>query len=259
MRMMKWFKGVSVLAMMLMLVLSSSVTAFAYVDESQAASDVVIEEEFKGEEIPPETEAPAESEPETQPTEEQPAEDTNEDAFSVDGNGTVLDNLTDGKSGKEFYTIQTANNNTYFLVIDHASTSQNVYMLSMIDENDLKEFLTEEADSESQQTPPAVVIPEETEKEEVEKEPVEPEQPAKSSNMGTLLILLVIGGVIAGGYYYIKIYKPKHDGSFSDDEDLEYMDEGEPVNEDSAEYADTDKSSGTSDEDDGYYLDDDEE
>ena len=50
MRMKKWFKGISVLAMMLMLVLSSSVTAFAYVDESQAASDVVIEEEFKGEE-----------------------------------------------------------------------------------------------------------------------------------------------------------------------------------------------------------------
>ena len=70
---------------------------------------------------------------------------------------------------------------------------------------------------------------------------------------------IVIGGVIAGGYYYIKIYKPKHDGSFSDDEDLEYMDEGETVNEDSAEYAAADKSSGISDEDDGYYLDDDED
>ena len=34
MRMKKWFKGVSILAMMLMLVLSSSVTAFAYVDET---------------------------------------------------------------------------------------------------------------------------------------------------------------------------------------------------------------------------------
>ena len=238
MRMKKWFKGVSVLAMMLMLVLSSSVTAFAYVDESQAASDVVIEEEFTGEEIPPETEAPAESEPETQPTEEQPAENTNEDAFSVDGNGTVLDNLTDGKSGKEFYTIQTANNNTYFLVIDHASTSQNVYMLSMIDENDLKEFVDQEKETATVTPTPQVVIDEnkteETDKKEEIAKPEKEKMP--QANMGAMaaILILALGGVAA--YYYFKIYKPKKEEEEDfEEEGLETSDGLEIINEDEFE------------------------
>ena len=114
------------LLMVCLLMMGMSVTAFAQGGEVVSLGDSVLEEQFSGEEIPTETEAPAEEE---EVQEEVPAEDNrSDDAFSVDGNGTVLDNMTDHKSGKEFYTIQTANNNTYFIIIDHASTTQNVYM-----------------------------------------------------------------------------------------------------------------------------------
>lgn len=250
MKMKKWMNKAVMLLMVCLLMAGMSVTAFAQGGEVVPLGNPVLEEQFSGEEISTETEAPTEEE---EMQEEAPAEDNrSDDAFSVDGNGTVLDNMTDHKSGKEFYTIQTANNNTYFIIIDHASTTQNVYMLSMIDENDLKEFLTEE--EKPQQQTPTVVIPEEKPEPKPEVE-VQPTQPAKTNNMGTLVILLVIGGAIAGGYYYFKIYKPKKDGAFSDDEDLEYMDDGVTVNEDSAENA----AAGGADGDNGYYLDEDDD
>ena len=37
--------------------------------------------------------------------------------------------------------------NTFFLVIDRARNSENVYMLSMIDEYDLQEFLDDEVET----------------------------------------------------------------------------------------------------------------
>lgn len=64
-------------------------------------------------------------------------------AFSVPGNAEVLDHVSDG-STKEFYTIRTANNHTFYLVIDHSSASDNVYMLSAIDEADLQDFIGED-------------------------------------------------------------------------------------------------------------------
>ena len=65
--------------------------------------------------------------------------------FSVPGNAEVLDHVSDG-STKEFYTIRTANNHTFYLVIDHSSASDNVYMLSAIDEADLQDFIGEDGD-----------------------------------------------------------------------------------------------------------------
>ena len=59
-------------------------------------------------------------------------------AFSVPGTATLQDSITDGSS-KEFYTIRTANNNTYYLVIDKSATSNKVSMLSADEENELTE------------------------------------------------------------------------------------------------------------------------
>lgn len=76
-------------------------------------------------------------------------------SFSIPGNGEVLDDKTDDGT-KEFLTIQTKNGNTFFLVLDRSSNTENVYMLSMIDENDLAEFMDETQTEET----PQVVIPE---------------------------------------------------------------------------------------------------
>ncbi len=62
----------------------------------------------------------------------------NHGAFTVDGNGTIQDVITDGT--KEFYVITTANGGIFYLLIDRANGLDNVYLLSAVDEADLLDF-----------------------------------------------------------------------------------------------------------------------
>lgn len=211
----KYSKKIVMLMLSVMcLLMGTGINAFAYVDENAVAEQTEA----------PQTEAALE---ETQPVveETQNPEDT---AFSVPGNGEVLDHITDGSS-KEFYTIKTANNNTFYLVVDRSQTSQNVYMLSTIDENDLQDFI-EAAETESvEETEPAVVIPETEKAEETEAEKEEP-KPA-NTNMGAMVLILLVAAVGIGAYYFIKI-KPKKEEEDTDSENLEVGDGLETVNED---------------------------
>ena len=62
---------------------------------------------------------------------------------------------------KQFLTIQTKKGNTFYMVIDRSSNTENVYMMSLVDENDLAEFLDEtEKSKETEES--TVVIPETT-------------------------------------------------------------------------------------------------
>ena len=158
--------------------------------------------------------------------EETPAENE-ATPFSLAGNGELVDDKSDDDT-KEFFTIQTKNNNTFFLILDRSGTTENVYMLSMIDENDLAEFLEEEKTEEE-----AAVILEEPETELESEEPeAEPEKKTGSVNMAVLLAVaaFLVGG--AGGYYYLKVLKPKKNEKESEDEDLEFYDGGAYINED---------------------------
>lgn len=193
------------------------VTAFAFTDEAAQT------------EAAAETEAPVvveetESTPETEAT-----------PFSVPGNGELLDDKTDDDT-KQFLTIQTKNGNTFFLILDRSSNTENVYMLSMIDENDLAEFIEETAAVTEQETEtPQVVIPETEERQEETEPETEPEEQPEGRNAGALLAvaLLLAGGI--GGFYYLKVVKPKKAEEDADDEDLEFYDGGEYINEDQAE------------------------
>ena len=155
--------------------------------------------------------------------------------FSVPGNGQLVDDKTDDES-KQFLTIQTKNGNTFFMVLDRSNNTENVYMLSMIDENDLAEFIGETKD-EPETEQPSVIIPE-TEKPSVpdeagtEAELDEKEEKKGGMNTGALLavIVLLAGGI--GGYYYFKELKPRQDEDEADGEDLEFYDGGAYVNED---------------------------
>jgi len=106
---------------------------------------------------------------EEEPTEEEKI------PFTIAGNGEVEDNITDDSS-KEFFTVKTKGGNTFFLVIDRARNSENVYMLSMIDEYDLQEFLTDEERNGKEEEEPAVVLPETKPEPEPDVEIEEPEQ-----------------------------------------------------------------------------------
>ncbi len=91
----------------LLMAVGFSTPAFAYVDKA-------------------ETEEPVQVVEEAEPTEEEKI------PFTIAGNGEVEDNIVDDPS-KEFFTVKTKGGNTFFLVIDRARDSENVYMLSMID------------------------------------------------------------------------------------------------------------------------------
>ena len=124
--------------------------------------------------------------------------------------------------------------NTFFLVIDRARNSENVYMLSMIDEYDLQEFLDdEERNGKQEEETPAVVLPE------TKPEPtpdVEIEEPKEESSGGMNKILLLVfvaalGG--AGAFFYFYIYKPKPKEETPQSENLETDQSLATVNEDS--------------------------
>lgn len=192
---------VAMLMMMAAVLLSGTMTAYAYVDETaeEGPGPVIMEE------TPEETEATP---------------------FSVAGNGELLDDITDDET-KQFLTVQTKNGNTFFMVIDRSRNSENVYMLSLIDEYDLAEFIEEEK-VEPVEEKPAIIV------EEPKPEPVqeEPQQEKGGMGVGALLTIILLGAGGVGGYYYFKILKPKREEEEAESEDLEFYDRGAYVNED---------------------------
>ena len=164
------------------------------------------------------------------------AEPETQNPFTPDGTGTVVDNATD-EDGKEFYTITTADESVFYLVIDKQKTSENVYFLNAVTVDDLLPLAKQGEEPAEEVTPEPE--PEPTEPVEEVTEP-EPEPEAKKTD-SPLLSLLLIGAVvlIGGGVgYYFKIYKPKHEAPDLEDDYCEYEDEGpeeiaeEPEDED---------------------------
>lgn len=198
-------------------------TAYANVDPTWEEEVTVVPEQTP-EETPPEDTV-------TEPEETQP-----EQGFTTPGNGDLGDEIKDS-SGKDFYTIRTKNNNTFYMVIDHSNSTENVYMLSLIDENDLAEFMDQAEKETEAEVTPAVIIPEttpapaETEAtKQPETEVAEPEQKAMPQNSN--LLILGAGAVVFALLYYFKIYKPGHEEEEDDDEGIEMSDGLETERED---------------------------
>jgi hypothetical protein len=119
------------------------------------------------------------------------------------------------------------------MVIDHSNSTENVYMLSLVDENDLAEFMDQtEKDTEAEVTP-AVIIPETTpapvETETPKPPEPEAEEPEKTSPLeNNNILILGAGALIFILLYYFKIYKPGHEEEDDDDEGIE-MGDGLPT------------------------------
>ena len=220
-----------------MMLFTASTTAFAYVDESAEASKTEV---TQTEQTVSQEEAQTE---EAAGTDEVLPENTDSTstgtAFSSPGNGEVKDDITDSSS-KEFLTVTTKNNNTFYIVIDRSATSQNVYMLSQIDEKDLAEFLDKDSTATvvtPQTDSSQVVLDENKDTDDVTKDTTKDEkETASKSNMGAMaaILILALGGVAA--YYYFKIYKPKKEEEDDfEEEGLETSDGLEIINEDEFE------------------------
>ena len=196
---------------------SASVTAFAQANENAEQTEAV-----------------------EQVIEEQPA--TEETPFSTPGNGQLVDDK-ENDSSKQFLTVQTKNGNTFYMVIDRSGTSENVYMMSLVDENDLAEFLDENEETEKKEEP-AVVLPETTAAPESETT-VQPETEVKPESSGNKMfgsailgggIVLVFGGLAA--FALSKFRKKKEDGIV--EEGLEFADDSY-INEDEENVEDQQK------------------
>ena len=207
-------KMLAVLFLSASMIFATGTTAFAYVDESAEAS--------KTETVETEKDTVVE---ENQINTEEP--------FSVPGNAQVQDDITNSKN-KEFLTITTKNNNTFYLIIDRSANVDNVYMLSQIDENDLQEFLEEDSSASTiVDVTPEVVIDENTHTEQTEQPATEsPEKEGTTSNLGALVAIFIAAILGVGAYGYIKFIKPKKDEDDGDDEGIEMIGESDPFEED---------------------------
>ena len=152
-------------------------------------------------------------------------------AFSTPGNAQLVDDK-ENDDPKQFLTIQTKKGNTFYMVIDRSSNTENVYMMSLVDENDLAEFLDEtEKDKETEES--TVVVPETT----PETTPAAEEETEvkKESGMNVKgLAAIVVAAIL--GFAGIAVYK-KHGRSKDEDyvsEQLEFSD-GPYVNEEDDE------------------------
>ncbi len=178
--------------------------------------------------------------------------------LTPDGQGTVVDNVTDQDS-KEFFTFTTPSNNTFYLVIDKQRDSENVYFLNAVTESDLLALAEKDKKPEGNNVSaipdpePVCTCKDKCAPGEVNTDcPVcvltmmdctgkapavdpdtdqEPEKPEKGGS-STMILVVIAALAVGGAGYYLKIWKPKHD--LDDAEDFDELTGGdeETVNED---------------------------
>ena len=142
--------------------------------------------------------------------------------LTPEGNLTLVDDITGTSSeDKQFITVVTKNGNYFYIIIDRASESENVYFLNKVDEADLMEIL-EEAGYEIEVTP----TPTPTARPTTETDSVSDTGDGKSNAPLILVMLLIAGGIGA-----IVFFKKKKASSKAtprmEDFDYEYDDEDE--------------------------------
>ena len=161
----------------------------------------------------------------------EPGEEKEPNPFTPEGTGEVVDNATDG-DGKEFFTITTADESVFYLVIDRQRETENVYFLNAVTLADL-EALAVKGGEELPGTLPPAPAPEPTPEPEPEPTPEpEPEQKPNTAPLLLGLAVLLIGG---GAGWYFKIYRPKHAPEPEPEEDYDESDpyaDGDPWDED---------------------------
>ena len=182
------------------------------------------------------------------------------EALTPDGNLTLIDDILQAgafvsdeteRAEKQFITVQSKNGNYFYLVIDRAGDTENVYFLNLVDEADLMALMedgnTEKPVASCSCTEKCVVgsintacevcrtnMSECTGKEAVVDTEPEPEtdgpdgkEPAdtKTSNSGLLIVVFLVAAGAGGAIYWFKFRnkEPKNKG----DNDLDDYDFGQ--------------------------------
>ena len=180
--------------------------------------------------------------------------------LTPDGNLELVDDVTQESDGKQFITVQSKNDNTFYIVIDRDKDTDNVYFMNLVDEADLMALMEDgevtlkctcktrceagnvdttcpvcknnmtECTGEEQEK--EVEITAETETSAAEKT----EQKDSATPILMLLLIVVLGA--GGAVYYLKFRKPKTDTKGPVDlDDYDFSDEDD---EDDVEYVSED-------------------
>lgn len=191
-----------------------------------------------------------------------------DNALTPDGQGTVVDNA-DEDEGKEFFTITTADDNIFYLIVDKQRDSENVYFLNAVTEEDLLALAEPAEDNSESAVPdpepactcealceagavdtdcPVCVLSLEDCTGEAPAQPEEaPAEPEPESGGAGMFVVIALVALAAGGAgWYFKIYKPKHDLDDAEDfdeltgaeEEAVYEDEVEETYPDEPDYPD---------------------
>jgi hypothetical protein len=156
--------------------------------------------------------------------------------------------VTDYDQTNEFYTITASSGKVFYLIIDRSEDEETVYFLTEISENDLlnvtsdtKETLPRNTAVEDSAIPvatmpaPQQTVNESAAKEEKEAPKVNEDKPdlqekveeIKENPMAGYILMGIVGAIVIGIAYYLKVVKRKQDGDFVEDEDDEEEDEYE--------------------------------
>lgn len=167
------------------------------------------------------------------------------------------------ETGKEFYTIQTASEKVFYLIIDRDGEEEMVYFLTEVTENDLLNVTADNSETlpkNSVALESAIPVTEgalpnnngEQEKEEETEEELtedgeeetteEPEpEPEKTGEnpMVTYIILGIVAVAAIGGGYYFKVVRKKKE---------EFLDEDDDEEDEEEEYEDDEENEGSEDD-----------
>lgn len=164
--------------------------------------------------------------------------------------------------GKEFYTIQTATDKVFYLIIDRDGEEELVYFLTEITENDLLNATSDNSETlpknsaalesaiptedgalpnnngelpEDQEQAEENTEDDENAEDTESTEETEPEEKASEPNpMVSYILMGALAIAFIGGAYYFKVVRKKKE-DFIEDEDEDEEDEGEYENEDEPE------------------------
>jgi len=162
------------------------------------------------------------------------------------------------EQGKEFYTIQTASDKVFYLIIDRDGEEEMVYFLTEITENDLLNATSDNSETlpknsaalesaipteegalpnnngeQPEDTEPAEENAGDTEDTESTEEPEpEPEEKAEPNPLVSYILMGALAVAFIGGAYYFKVVRKKKEDFIEDeDEDEDGEDEEEYENE----------------------------
>ena len=152
-----------------------------------------------------------------------------------EGNGALLEDVSDDVVNRQFLSIQSKNGNTFYIVIDKDSKGkQNVYFMNLVDEYDLMAFVEkfpEEVQSELKNgEESSAEIDKDGNAVKSDESQTDKDLKTKSSGGNPMLIVILVLAAGGGAFYYFKVVKPKKGAKAPKQAD--YCDEDEDYEED---------------------------